>query len=168
MVRKVAGSKNGQWGNGVWGGLHCSGSICGMFLIWGGKLYLWIDDYYDSIQGFYTTLWVPYESVLFVYLQREWNDVHTKIRQRGIKGIEDKGNEGNRYTLGTRTGLGLLSRADPSMSFMLVFFSWMPIWSRPCHSVHWSLFSLCGSQLGLFFFGLPPCPSAFHTRSVSI
>jgi hypothetical protein len=52
-----------------------------------------------------------------------------KIRQRGIKGIEDKGNEGNRYTLGTRAGTGLLSRADPSCvtSFMLVFFSWMPI-----------------------------------------
>jgi hypothetical protein len=27
--------------------------------------------YYDSIQGFYTMLLVPYESVLFAYLQRE-------------------------------------------------------------------------------------------------
>jgi hypothetical protein len=47
------------------------------------------------------------------------------IRQSRIKGIEDKGNEGNRYTLGTRTGPGLLSQVDLSCitSFMLVFFS---------------------------------------------
>jgi hypothetical protein len=64
-------------------------------LIWGGNcisLWIWL-FYYDSIQGFYTTLWVPYESILFAYLQREWKDGHTKIRQRGIKGSEDKGNE---------------------------------------------------------------------------
>jgi hypothetical protein len=37
-----------------------------------GKLYLSLDSfYYDSLQGFYTTLLVPYESVLFAYLQRE-------------------------------------------------------------------------------------------------
>jgi hypothetical protein len=142
-----------------------------MFSDMKGKLYLWIDVfYYDSIQGFYTMLWVPYESVLFVYLQREWKDGHMKIRQRGIKGIEDKGNEGNRYMLGTHAGPGLLSRVDLSCvtSFMLVFSSWMLIWSWPCRSVRWSLFSLCGSRLSLFFFGLPPCPSAFPTRSVSI
>jgi hypothetical protein len=48
-----------------------------------------------------------------------------KIRQRGIKGSNDKGNEGNGYTLGTRAGPSLLSQADPSciMSFMLIFSS---------------------------------------------
>jgi hypothetical protein len=52
-----------------------------------------------------------------------------KIRKRGIRGSENKGNEENGYPLDTRAGLSLLSRADPSclMSFMLVFFSWMPI-----------------------------------------
>jgi hypothetical protein len=52
-----------------------------------------------------------------------------KIRKRGIRGSEDKENEGNGYPLGTRAGPSLLSQADPSciMFFMLVFFSWMPI-----------------------------------------
>jgi hypothetical protein len=52
-----------------------------------------------------------------------------KMRKRGIRGSEDKGNEGNGYTLGTRAGPSLLSQADPSCitSFMLVLFSWMPI-----------------------------------------
>jgi hypothetical protein len=47
-----------------------------------------------------------------------------KIKKRGIRGSKNKGNEGNRYPLGTRTGPSLLSRADPSCvtSFMLVFF----------------------------------------------
>jgi hypothetical protein len=31
-------------------------------------------------------LWVPYKSVLFAYLQREWEDGHTKIRKGGNKG----------------------------------------------------------------------------------
>jgi hypothetical protein len=62
-------------------------------------------------------------------LQRERKDGHTKIRKRGIRGSEDKGNEGNGYTLGTCAGPSLLSQADPLcvMSFMLVFFFWMPI-----------------------------------------
>jgi hypothetical protein len=52
-----------------------------------------------------------------------------KMRKRGIRGSEDKGNEGNRYTLGTHAGPSLLSWADLLciMSFMLVFFSWMLI-----------------------------------------
>jgi hypothetical protein len=52
-----------------------------------------------------------------------------KIRKKAIRGSEDKGNEGNGYTLGTCARPSLLSQADPScvMSFMLVFFSWMPI-----------------------------------------
>jgi hypothetical protein len=37
-----------------------------------------------------------------------------KIRKRGIRGSEDKGNEGNGYMLGTCTGPSLLSWADPS------------------------------------------------------
>jgi hypothetical protein len=63
-----------------------------------------------------------------------------------------------------------LSQVDPSCltSFMLVFFSWMPIWSRSCHSARLSLFSLHESRLGLFFFKLPPFPPASPTRSVSI
>jgi hypothetical protein len=52
-----------------------------------------------------------------------------KIKKRGIRGSKNKGNEGNGYPLGTRTGPSLLSRLDPShfMSFMLVFSCWMPI-----------------------------------------
>jgi hypothetical protein len=52
-----------------------------------------------------------------------------KIRKRGIRGSEDKGNEENGYTLGICAGPSLLSQADPSciMFFMLVLFSWMPI-----------------------------------------
>jgi hypothetical protein len=52
-----------------------------------------------------------------------------KIKKGGIRGSKNKGNEGNRYPLGTHAGPSLLSRADLSrfMSFMLVFSSWMPI-----------------------------------------
>jgi hypothetical protein len=52
-----------------------------------------------------------------------------KIRRRQLRGSEDKGNEGNGYTLGTHAGPSLLSRADLSCvtSFILVFFFWMPI-----------------------------------------
>jgi hypothetical protein len=52
-----------------------------------------------------------------------------KIKKRGIRGSKNKGNEGNGYPLGTRTGPSLLSQADPLcvMSFMLVFSFWMPI-----------------------------------------
>jgi hypothetical protein len=52
-----------------------------------------------------------------------------KISKRGIRGSENKGNEGNGCPLGTHAGPNLLSRVDPLclMSFMLVFFSWMPI-----------------------------------------
>jgi hypothetical protein len=53
------------------------------------------------------------------------NERITKIRKRGIRGSENKGNEGNGYSLGTYAGPSMLSQADPSclMSFMLVFFS---------------------------------------------
>jgi hypothetical protein len=46
-----------------------------------------------------------------------------KIRKRGIRGSENKGNEGNEYPLGTHAGPSLLGRADPLCltSFMLVF-----------------------------------------------
>jgi hypothetical protein len=163
-VKETAGNGNGRWRNNVWWWLNVEWKCLWDVSDMRGKTVSldWI-IYYDSIQGFYTTLWVPYESVLFAYFQREWKDRHTKIRQRGIKGIEDKGNEGNRYMLGTFAGPGLLSWADP-----LCVTSIMLIWSRPCRSVCWSLFSLHGSQLGLFFFGLPPCPSAFPTQSISI
>jgi hypothetical protein len=79
--------------------------------------------YYDLVQGFYTMLWVPYEAVLFAYLSREWEDGHRKIRKRGIRGSENKGNKGTGYLLGTRAGPSLLSWVDPSCltSFMLVF-----------------------------------------------
>jgi hypothetical protein len=52
-----------------------------------------------------------------------------KIKKRGIRGIENKGNGGNGYPFGTRAGPSLLSQSDLSclMSFMLVFFSWIPI-----------------------------------------
>jgi hypothetical protein len=54
---------------------------------------------------------------------------HGKIKKRGIRGIENKGNGENGYPFGTRTGPSLLSQSDLSclMSFMLGFFSWMPI-----------------------------------------
>jgi hypothetical protein len=70
-----------------------------------------------------------------------------KIRKRGIRGSEDKGNEGNGYTLGTHAGPSLLSQADPLCItfFILVFFSWTLIWSRSCHSARLSLFILRGS-----------------------
>jgi hypothetical protein len=52
-----------------------------------------------------------------------------KIKKRGIRGSKNKGNEENGHPLGTCAGPSLLSQVDPSciMSFMLVFFSWMPI-----------------------------------------
>jgi hypothetical protein len=52
-----------------------------------------------------------------------------KIKKRGIRGSENKGNGGNGYPLGTRTGPSLLNQLDSLCltSFMLVFFSWMPI-----------------------------------------
>jgi hypothetical protein len=52
-----------------------------------------------------------------------------KIRKRGIRGIENKGNEENGYPLGTHAGPSLLSQADPLCltSCILVFFSWMLI-----------------------------------------
>jgi hypothetical protein len=72
---------------------------------------------------------VPYETVLFAYLQREREDGHKKMKKKGIRGIEDKGNEGNGYPSGTHAGTSLLIQLDPLCftSFMLVFFSWMPI-----------------------------------------
>jgi hypothetical protein len=52
-----------------------------------------------------------------------------KIKKRGIRGSKNKGNEENGHPLGTHAGLSLLSWVDPSCvtSFMLVYFSWMPI-----------------------------------------
>jgi hypothetical protein len=52
-----------------------------------------------------------------------------KIKKRGIRGSENKGNGGKKYPFGTRAGPSLLSRSDPSRftSFMLVFSLWMPI-----------------------------------------
>jgi hypothetical protein len=52
-----------------------------------------------------------------------------KVRKRGIRRSENKGNEENGYLLDTHAGPSLLSRADPLCltSFMLVFFSWMLI-----------------------------------------
>jgi hypothetical protein len=52
-----------------------------------------------------------------------------KIRKRGIRGSENKENEEKGYPLDTHTGPSILSQVDPSCltSFMLVFFSWMPI-----------------------------------------
>jgi hypothetical protein len=93
-----------------------------------------------------------------------------KMKKRGIRESKNTGNEGNGYLLGKHAGPSLLSQTDPShfMSFMLVFSSWMPIQCQSCHSVRLSLFSLCRSQLGLFFFRLPPFPPASPTRSVSI
>jgi hypothetical protein len=46
-----------------------------------------------------------------------------KIRKRGIRGSEDKGNERNGYMLCTCAGPSLLSQVDPScvMFFILVF-----------------------------------------------
>jgi hypothetical protein len=130
MVWKAADDRNGWWGKGVWWWLHWSGNICGMFWYEGETVSL---DFF-----FFTMTWYRDFTLCYEYpmsLQREWKDGHTKIRQRGIRGSKDKGNEGNGYMLGTCTGLSLLSRAGPSciMSFMLVFFSWMPIWSQPCH-----------------------------------
>jgi hypothetical protein len=93
-----------------------------------------------------------------------------KIKKRGIRGSENKGNGGKGYPSGTHAGLSLLSQSDLSCftSFMLVFSSWMPIQSWSCHSIRLSLFSLRGSRLGLLFFRLPPFPPASPTRSVSI
>jgi hypothetical protein len=50
---------------------------------------------------------------------------------------------------------------------LCVFTKGMKRWAY-CRSVRLSLFSLRGSQLGLFFFKLPPFPPASPTRSVSI
>jgi hypothetical protein len=52
-----------------------------------------------------------------------------KNKKRGIRGSENKGNEENGYLLGACAGPSILSQADLSClaSFILVFFSWMPI-----------------------------------------
>jgi hypothetical protein len=52
-----------------------------------------------------------------------------KIRKRGIRGSENKGNEEKGYPLDVHTGPSILSQANLLciMSFMLVLFSWMPI-----------------------------------------
>jgi hypothetical protein len=45
-------------------------------------------------------------------------------KKRGIRGSEDKGNEGNGSTLCTRAGPSSLSRADPScVTFFILVFS---------------------------------------------
>jgi hypothetical protein len=125
-VKETAGNGNGWWRNNVWWWLNverkCLRDVSDMR---GKTVSLWILFYYDSIQGFYTTLWVPYESVLCAYLQREWKDGHMKIKKRGIRGSKNKGNEENGYSQSTRAGPSLLSWADPSRItfFMLVFFS---------------------------------------------
>jgi hypothetical protein len=41
--------------------------------------------YWDLVQGFYTMVWVPYETVLFAYLQREWEDGHKKKKKKEKK-----------------------------------------------------------------------------------
>jgi hypothetical protein len=47
-----------------------------------------------------------------------------KIRKRGIRGSEDKGNEGNRSTLCTCAGPSLLSWVDPlCVTFFILVFS---------------------------------------------
>jgi hypothetical protein len=48
-----------------------------------------------------------------------------KIRKRGIRGSENKGNKEKEYPLDAHAGPSILSWVDPScpMSFMLVFFS---------------------------------------------
>jgi hypothetical protein len=81
MMREMEDNWNGWWGNSVWWWFEqkrkCLWSVSDMK----GELSLWISLYYDLLQGFYTMLWVPYGSVLFAYLQREWEDGHTKIRK---------------------------------------------------------------------------------------
>jgi hypothetical protein len=51
------------------------------------------------------------------------------MKEKGKRGIENKGNGGNGYPSGTHAGPTLLIQSDPSCftSFMLVFFFWMPI-----------------------------------------
>jgi hypothetical protein len=115
-------------------------------------------------------LWYVYPTRPFYLciLQREWEDGHKKIKEKRKGGIENKGNGGNGYPSGTRAGPSLLIWSDPLCftSFMLVFFSWMPIRSQSFHSVRLSLFSLCRSQLR--YAGLPLFPPISPTRSVSI
>jgi hypothetical protein len=76
-------------------------------------------------------LWYEYPTRLFSLhiLQREWEDGHKKIKEKGKRGIENKGNGGNGYLSGTHAGPSLLIWSDPLCftSFMLVFFSWMLI-----------------------------------------
>jgi hypothetical protein len=139
-------------------------------LIWGGNCISGFLSLLRLNTGFlYYTMSTLWRSLcIFTKGMKGWAYKHEK---KGNKGKwRHKGNEGNGYTLGTRAGPSLLSQADPSciMSFMLVLFSWMPIWSWSCRSARLALFSLRGSQLGLFFFKLPPFPPASPTRSVSI
>jgi hypothetical protein len=93
-----------------------------------GRLYLWI-SLFTTTQYRVFILCYEYPTSLFSLCIYKGNERIGIIRQRGIKGSEDKGNEGNGYMLGTCAGPSLLSWADPSCvtSFMLVFFSWMPI-----------------------------------------
>jgi hypothetical protein len=45
---------------------------------------------------------VPYKTILFVYLQREWEDGHKKMKKQGYG-----------YLSGTHAGPSLLSQLNP-------------------------------------------------------
>jgi hypothetical protein len=68
-------------------------------------------------------LYYSMSTLLFVYLQREWEDGHKKIKKRRIRGIENKGNGGNGYPFGTCAGPSLLSWSDPSCFTSFMVFS---------------------------------------------
>jgi hypothetical protein len=85
-----------------------------------GELSLWISLFTMTRYRVFI-LCYEYPTGLFSLHIYKGNE-NMKTRKRGIRGSEDKGNEGNGYTLCTRTGLSLLSRADLScvMFFILV------------------------------------------------
>jgi hypothetical protein len=44
-------------------------------------------------------MWVPYETILFVYLQREWENGHKKIKKNRERDIGGQREQGNGYPL---------------------------------------------------------------------
>jgi hypothetical protein len=74
--------RNRQWRNNISGGGTGNGSDCRRYLIW-GELSLLFSFF---TRTFYTMVWVPYKTILFVYLQREWGDGHKKMKKKRNKG----------------------------------------------------------------------------------
>jgi hypothetical protein len=89
-----------------------------------GKLSLFL-VILELVQGFYTTIQMPYETIRFKYLQREGEDEHKKYKERG-KGYQNTKAEEDIYIFNVREGgPGLFNWTDLLLlvSSMLFLFS---------------------------------------------